>query len=193
MGELESKVSENIWKTFIRKHWTMLGMFITAAVVAVIGAVLVFLWFVGEAQTTNLVPHTLNLWTMEYLISFILNVIFWELLIIGIPVIIFIAMIYFLWWKKIPVEERHEYREKQLFGKKSRRRDSGGAVTFLINIGFIIKIYIDGNWNIPFASWTLDYLIYSYLLVIIWFVIIFGIPLTIGVIWWLHREMKKTT
>ncbi len=94
-------------------------------------------------------------------------------------------------YNRLVEEKRHEYKEKQLFGKKSRRRDSGGAVTFLINIGFIIKVYIDGNWNIPFASWTFDYLVYSYLWVIIWMVIIFGIPLVIGIVWWIHRGMKN--
>ncbi len=193
MVELESKQGEKIWKTFIRKHWNILAVFITAVVVAVIGAVFVFLWFVGDAQATNLVPRNLDLWTMGYLVTFILHILFWEFIFIGCPIVVFAAVIYFLWWKKLPAEERHEYKERHLFGKKSRSRDGGGAITFLINIGFIIKIYIDGNWNVPFASWTFDYLVYSYLWVIIWFVIIFGIPLTIGAIWWLHREMKKTT
>ena len=193
MVELESKQGEKIWKTFIRKHWNILAVIITAVVVAVIGAVFVFLWFVGDAQATSLVPRTLDLWTMGYLVTFVLHILFWEFIFIGIPIIVFVAVIYFFWWKKLPAEERHEYRKRHLFGKKSRSRDGGGAITFLINIGFIIKIYIDGNWNVPFASWTFDYLVYSYLWVIFWFVIIFGIPLTIGAIWWLHHEMKKTT
>jgi hypothetical protein len=193
MVEFESKQSEKIWKTFVRKHWNMLAVFIVATIVAIIGAILVFLWFVADAQITNLVPQTLNLWTMGYLVTFLLHVLFWEIILIGIPVIAFVAAIYFLWWKKLPAEERHEYRRGHLFGKKSRSRESGGTITFLVNIGFIIKIYLDGNWNVPFATWTFNYLVYSYLVVIIWIAVIFGIPMTIGAILWLHREMKKTT
>lgn len=193
MVEFESKKSEKIWKTFVRKHWNMLVLFIVATVVAVISAILVFLWFVADAQVTSLVPRTLNLWTMGHLVTFLLHALFWEIILIGIPVIVFVATIYFLWWKKLSAEERHEYRHGHLFGKKSRSRESGGAITFLVNIGFIIKIYLDGNWNVPFATWTFDYLVYSYLIIIIWIVVIFGIPLTIGAILWLHREMKKTT
>jgi len=193
MIESESKQGEKIWKIFIRKHWNILAMFIAIVIVAVIGAIFVFLWFVGDAQATNLIPQTLDLWTMRYLVTFIFHVLFWEIILIGIPVIVFVAAFYFLWWKKLPSEERHEYRQGHLFGKKSRSRDGGGAITFLINIGFIIKVYIDGNFEVPFSSWTFDYLIYSYLWVILWFVIILGIPLTIGVIWWLHHEFKKTT
>lgn len=191
MTESEFKKDEKIWEIFVRKHWKMLAVFIIAAVIALICAVLVFIWFVGDAQATGLVPQTLNLWTMGYLVTFILHVLLWEIIFIGIPVIVFIALIYFLWWKKLPTEERNEYRKKHLFGKKSRRRDGSGAFTFLVNIGFVIKIYIDGNWNVPFASWTFNYLVYSYLWVIFWMAVIFGIPLTIGLIWWVFSKVKK--
>jgi hypothetical protein len=193
MVEFESEPEEKIWKKFLRKHWIMLIVCIAAAVAVAISAILVFLWYVGDAQATNLVPSTLNLWTMGYLVTFLLYALFWEIILIGIPVIVVIAAIYFLWWKKLPSEERQEYRRRHLFGKKSRSRDGGSAITFLVNIGFIIKVYIDGNWNVPFASWTFDYLVHSYLWVIIWMAVIFGIPLLIGAAWWIHREMKKTS
>jgi hypothetical protein len=190
--EPESQHNEKIWKIFIRKHWGIFVGYIVAALIAIIGAVLVFLWFVGEAQTTNLVPLTLGLWTMGHLVTFLFNVLFWELLLIGVPILVFIIAIYLLWWKKLPAEERAEYHQRHLFGKKSRGRDGGGAITFLINIGFIIKVYIDGNWNVPFATWTFEYLIYSYLLVLLWMALLFGIPLFIGGTVWLYRELKKT-
>jgi hypothetical protein len=193
MIEPDLKQDEKIWKLFVRKHWIMLSVWIVAAALAVIGAILVFLWFVGDAQATNLVPTTLNLWTMGYLVTFFLHVLYWEILLIGIPAIVIIAVIYFFWWKKIPLDERQEYRRGHLFGKQSRRRDGGSAITFLVNIGFIIKVYVDGNWNIPFATWTVNYLVDSYLWVIIWMAVIFGIPLVIGAVWWIHRMMKKDT
>jgi drug/metabolite transporter superfamily protein YnfA len=191
MVERESETDEKIWKIFLRKHWKILVLFVAAAVLAIIGAILVFLWFVGDAQLTGLVPTTLGLWTMGYLVTFLLHLILWEVLFIGIPVIVAIAAIYLLWWKKLPDEERSEYKRKHLFGKRSHGRDQGGAITLLVNIVFIIKVYLDGNWNVPFATWTFDYLVYSYLLAFIWIAIIFGIPLTIGAIWWIHREMHK--
>jgi undecaprenyl pyrophosphate phosphatase UppP len=192
MTELELEQSEKIWKKFIRRQLKMLVLFIIAAIIAAISAVLVILWFVGDAQATGLVPTTLNLWTMGYLVTFLLHLLFWEVLFIGIPVIIAVAAIYILWWKKLPDEERNEYRSGHLFGKRSRSRDGGGAITFLVNIGFIIKVYLDGKWNVPFATWTFDYLVYSYLWVTIWMVIIFGIPIVIGGSLWLRHEMKKT-
>src|SRR5665647_1117394 len=76
------------WKSFIRKHWNMVAVFVVAGILTFIGAIYVFLWFTGDAQTTGLIPSTLGLWTMGNIVSFILHLIFWELIFIGVPAII---------------------------------------------------------------------------------------------------------
>lgn len=182
---------DKIWKKFISKHLQMFVLFIVAAVVAIIGAIYVFLWFVGDAQSTGLVPTALGSWAMGHVISFLLNLIFWEIIIIGIPVIIVIAVIYSLWWKKLPDAERKEYKKKHLFGKKSRTRDGGGIFSFIVFIAFVIKIYLDGNWDYPFANWEFNYLVYSYLTALVWIFIIIGIPMLLGLIWWITSGRKK--
>ena len=182
---------EKIWKIFLRKHWKMLIIFVVGAILASIGAVLVFLWFVGDAQSTGLIPVLLGSWAMGHIIPFLLHLIFWEFIFIGIPVIIAAAVTYFLWWKKLPDKERKEYRDEHLFGKRSRKTDGGGVISFLIFIVFCVKVYLDGNWGVAIATWKFDYLVYSYLWAIIWILIIFGIPMALGGLWWMHHEMKK--
>jgi len=190
MGETESENGyeiPQIWKKFLRKHWNMLVLFVVGAILASTGAVLVFLWFLGDAQLTGLVPTTLDLWTMEYFVTFLLHVIFWEVLFIGVPVIL-AAVAGWLWWKKLPDEEKKEYH---FFGTRSRATSGGGAIELLVFIAFCIKVFTDGNWNVAFATWTFDYLVYSYLSASFWVLIIFGIPIVLGVIWWIRHEMKK--
>ena len=189
--ETDSVNGNKIWKEFLRKHWKMFVLFVVGAILASIGAILVYLWFVGDAQLTGLVPVTLDLWTMGYFVTFLLYLIFWEVLLIGIPVILTIIGLIFLWWKKLPDDEKKEYKNSHLFGKRSHRTEGGEGISFLIFIAFIIKVYMDGNWNVAFATWTLDYLVYSCLWALIWVLIIFGIPMALGGIWWLHHEMKK--
>lgn len=183
--------NEKIWIKFLKRHWQMFVLWIVIAVLAVISAVYVFLWFVGDAQATGLVPETLDLWAMNYVVIFILHVIFWEIIFIVIPVIVVVVLIWQLWWKKLPDEERTEYRRGHLFGKRSSKRDGGGAISFFINIVFIIKVYLDNNWEEPFANWSFNYLVESYLWAIIIVLIIIGIPMAIGAIWWIRHKMKK--
>jgi hypothetical protein len=165
----------------------MFVLFAAAAILASIGAVLVYLWFVGDAQSTGMVPASLGLWTMGHLVTFVLHLIFWEVLFIGIPVII-VAVAGWLWWKKLPARERKEYH---FFGARSRTTGGGGSISLLFWIAFCIKIFLDGNWNVPFSTWTLNYLVYSGLSALIWILVVFGIPIALGIIWWINHEMKK--
>ena len=189
--ETEPENCDKIWKKFLGKHFKMFVLFVVSAILAFMGVIFVFLWFVEDAQLTGLIPEALSLWTMGYFVTFLLHLIFWMILLIGIPTILAVAAIYFLWWKKLPDDERKEYREEHLFGKRSARKDGGEGITFLVNIAFVIKVYLDGNWDVPFATWKFDYLVYSYLTALIWVLLIFGIPIAIGGTWWLLYGMKK--
>jgi len=177
------------WRRFMRKHWKAVGIFVLAGALALAGAVYVFLWFVKNAQSTGLVPATLGLWTMANLVAFILNAIFWELLFIGIPVVVGVGAGW-LWLRRLPAEERRGYHS---FGRRSRATRGSGGLSLLFFVAFAIKVYLDGNWNVPIANFTLDYVVGSMVLILEWVLIIFGIPIAIGVIWWIRHETKKGT
>ena len=187
MAETESENGSEIWKKFLRKHWNMVVLFVVGAILASVGAILVFFWFVGNAQYTGLIPTTLDQWTMGYLVTLLLRVIFWEVLFIGVPVILAAVAIFWLWWKKLPDEEKKEYAP----ARRARSTSEGGGISLLVFIAFCIKVFTDGNWNVAFATWTFDYLVYSWLSALIWVLIIFGIPIVLGIIWWIRHEMKK--
>jgi hypothetical protein len=187
MTEIEQEIDSNDWKEFLKKHWNMLVYWIIAAIFAIIGGIFVYLWFVGEAQSTNMVPMTLGEWTMGHMVTFILHLLFWEIIIIGIPVAI-AAIVGWLWWKKIPEEERKEYH---FFGKRNHAQNGGGGISFLFFIAFCIKVYIDGNWDLAIASWTLNYVVDSMITILVYGAIIFGIPAIIIGLVWLSREIKK--
>jgi hypothetical protein len=185
-GEVGVEKGSN-WKKFVRKHWNIVAIFVVAGILALTGVVYVYLWFVGEAQSTGLVPSTIGLLTMGNIVTSTSHLIFWELLFIGIPAIIG-AVAGWQWWKRLPEEEKKEY---QFFGKRSRTTSGGSGVSLLFFIAFCIKVFIDGKWNVAVASWTLDYVVGSIVTILVWTAIIFGIPAAIGVIWWIHHEIKK--
>lgn len=187
----ESENGNKIWKKFLRKHWKMVVLFIVGAILASIGATLVCLWVVGEVQLAGLIPATLGLWSMGHLVTFLLRLVFWEVLLIGVPVILAAVAIIFLWWKKLPDRERKEYRRGHLFGTRSRTTNGRDVISPLVFIVFCIKVFLDGNWNVAFGTWTFDYVVYSFLWALIWVLIIFGIPMVLGGTWWIRHEMKK--
>ena len=177
------------WRGFMRKHWKAVGAFVAAVALAIAGSVYVLLWFVKNAQSTGLVPSTLAFWTLGNVVTFILNLIFWELLLIGVPAVIG-AILGWLWWRRLPYEEKRGYHS---FGRRGRTTGGSGGVSFLFFIAFCIKVYLDGNWNVPIASFTLDYVVDSMVLILEWVLVIFGIPIAIGLIWWARHEMRKGT
>jgi len=187
IAENELENGHEGWKSFLRKHWKMTAVFIVGAVLALVGSVLVFLWFVDYAQSIGMVPTALGYWTMGHIVTFILHLIFWELLIIGVPAIIG-GVVGWQWWKRLPDEEKIAYH---FSGRGSRTTGGGGGVSVLFFIAFCIKVFIDGNWDVAVASWNLDYVVDSMISILIWVVIIFGIPAAIGVIWWIRYMMKK--
>jgi hypothetical protein len=183
--EIETKKSSN-WPKFLRKHWYIFAAFIVTAILAFSCGVYVFLWFVGNAQSTSLVPSILGQWTMANVVLFTLHAIFWELVLVGIPVAI-VAIIGWQWWKKLPENEKPEYHASR---KGSRSSRAGGAVSPLLFIAFAIKVYLDGNWNVAISTYNLNYVVGSIFAILIWIVAIASIPAIIGLIWWIRHEMN---
>ena len=174
------------WQRFIRKHWAAFAVFVLAAILAFAGAVYVFVWFTGIAQATGtgIVPPTLSDWSMNNVVLFIIHGIFWELVLIGIPVAIG-AIAGWQWWKHIPEAEKQQYH---LSGKRSKSRGAGGAISPLLFIAFALKVYVDGNWNAAVAGFSLDYVVGSMVTILIWIAVIFAIPATIALVWWIRHE-----
>ncbi len=173
------------WKAFTRKHWRAILVFALGAVLAFAGAVYVFLWFVNNAESSGLVPGILGSWTMANLVTFILHTVFWELLLVGIPVAI-AGVAAWQWWKRLPQEE---LRGLHFTGRK--RSTGGGGGSLLFFIVFCIKVYIDGKWNVPIASFTLDYVVGSAIIILELGLIVFGVLAAIGLTWWISRGVKR--
>ena len=158
MAETFESKTEYDWNRFIRKHIAVFAVFVAAAIIA--------------------------MWSMNSLVMFILHAIFWEIMLVGIPVAV-AAIAGWLWWRRLPDYEKPESN------KSSRSRDAGGAVSLLLFIAFAIKVYVDGYWNVAIASFTLDYVVGSMVTILIWIAAIFAIPAIIGLTWWLISGRNK--
>jgi hypothetical protein len=180
------------WMRFLRNHWYILVLFIIGVVSAAVGAVYVFLWYTANAQASSLVPKTLALWTMGNVLTFILNLVFWELVLVGVPVII-VAVVGWMWWRRLPDGKKSEYHISD--SRPRSTSGSSGIFSVLFWIAFSIRVYFEGNWNVPVSTWTLDYFVYTGAWTLIWMLVIFGIPASvIGILWWIsHERTRKRT
>jgi hypothetical protein len=182
MGSDESFMDEEE-KRFLKKHWRMILPMIVLAGVAIIVALFVFTWFVALAQDTSLVPDTLGEWSIGYMITFILHLIFWELILVGSWVLVLVLVFIIRWYMKLPEEERE-------MKPKRGRREEGDAFGFLVGITWLIVVWLDGRWNLAFNSWTFNDWVYSFLAALMWDLIIFGIPIFLAFLWWMNKELK---
>jgi hypothetical protein len=184
MNEREELLNEE-QKRFLKRHWRMTIVFAIIFAVAIAVAILVFLWFIDTAQTTGLLPSVLGEFTVGYFITFILHMIFWELVLVGSWVLVVVAAIYFLWYKQLPEEEQDITREKR------GRREEGDAFGFIVAVFWLIIVWIDGRWNLAFESWTLNDWVYTWIAAFLWVLLIFGIPIAIYFFYWISQEMRR--
>jgi hypothetical protein len=194
--EKTEKLSDERMRKFLRRHWKMTLLMVVGIVGASIGAVFVFLWVVADAQLTGLVPASLGQWTIGYCFAFVFNVLLWELVYVGSWAIPVAVITVFLWYKKLPAEERKEYEgePKKKWPRRGSTAGGEGFFEFLIGVVWLIIMWVDGRWDYAFQAWTFNDWIYSWLTAALWVLV----PLGIGggtafVIWWLSKEMKKET
>lgn len=180
MNTNEEKLDEEK-RRFLLKHWKMTLTMAVIIIGAAIIAILVLLWVVNEAAT--LMPVSLGDWTVGYIVTFILHLIFWELVLVTTWAIPLAAIMYWQ-FSKLP--------DADLWKPQRGRRESGEAIGFLVGIAWLIMLWIDGRWNQTFQVWTFTEWVYSWLIAAGWVLLIFGIPgVIILVLWLINTEMKK--
>lgn len=184
--------AESAWRLFARRHWKAVVAFVAGIVVVAAAAAAVFLWFAGRAQDSGLVPQALGDWSVGYVVTFFLNLLFWELVVVGIPVVVAAVAAYRFWWKGLPAEERAEYRMRRKNRPRSTGAKFGDAICLLTNIFFLLIVYLDGNWNLAFSSWTFDYLVGSYLWALLGVLAAISVPMAIGGLWWLAKNAERS-
>lgn len=173
------------WKEFVRRHWKIVFLMAAGIAAAAVAALFVFLWVVANTQSTGLVPSGLGDWTAGSVLTFILNVILWELLLVASWVIPVAAAAFFLWYRKLPDAERRE-----LEGRPRRGRAAGGSggISFFIGLVWLVIVWTDGRWNLAFKNWTLNMLVYSWIAAGLVVLLIAGIPALIYLAWSLRRN-----
>lgn len=169
----------------LRQHSGAIATFTVAGALACAGAVYVFLWLVRDAQSSAMVPGTLDLWTMGNLVTFILNAAFWELLFVGVPATL-VALAGWMWWRRLPDHEKTTLNPL----RGSRPTHTSAWLPLLLFFALCIKVYLDGNWNVAIGTFTVDYVIGSVFAILEWGLFILAVPSAVALVWWIQKGTK---
>ncbi|NVM55454.1 MAG: hypothetical protein HWN66_17235 [Candidatus Helarchaeota archaeon] len=193
MTETEEEKERNRWKNLFKKHWKMAALFVAGAVIAGIGLVLVFLWFVNRAQVLAIVPSDLASWSMAHILSFFFRMIGWELLIVGLPTGAAAIVVIGVWWSKLSEEEKEELkRDPKKKRKKITGGRSGGGFSFLTFIIFCIIVSVNGAWETAIASWAFNTLVSYWLQAFLWTLLPIGILLALGLVYLIYTLRNES-
>lgn len=183
--ETSERSGGKAWKQFVRRHSKFTLLIVGGIAAAAVAALLVFLWVVADAQATGLVPSGLGEWTVGYVLTFILHVILWELILVASWVIPLALAAFFLWYKKLPDEERRKYEGGP---RRSRSAGENGGFSFFVGLVWFVIVWIDGRWNLAFRDWTFNDLVYSWIAAGLVVLLIVGIPAMIYLVWSFRRN-----
>lgn len=183
-NEENIKEPEQFWKDKIKEHWLAFTLCIIGGICCVIGAVIVLIWFMETTPIGLYGEATFDQWSLNWMVGFIILLVLWELLFVGLPAGLVFGLGGWLWWSRLPLDERQEIKDFNNRGDKKRKhRNISGAFNIFLFISFCIYMIINGSYFAEFGSQPYSYWLYSYLQTIAWLLIIFGIPgAIIGVI-----------
>ena len=159
----------------IRKHWRIFTVAIIGCVAAIAGGLLVLFWFIETSPAGAMGTATIGEWTLAWMWEFVIFLILWELLLVGIPVGVALGLGWHFWWKRLPVEEQMEFSSRW----RGRRTAESGGFGFAMFIAYSIYMYITGDFFTPLGSHPYTYWVYAWFRMLAWVVVVFGIPAAI--------------
>ena len=189
MEEVQKKNDEQFWKEEVKKHWKFLILCVAAIVILFIIAINVLIWHIQTSPIGNYGTATFDQWSLDWIVRFIIVLILWELLFVGLPAALFFGLGGYLWWQRLPADEKKGFKDQEK--RSHNKRNTGGGFGLLLFIAYCIYIAIDGNYYTAFGSQPYSYWLYSYFLMIGWLMIIFGIPMAVAGLLYLRYWLKK--
>jgi hypothetical protein len=187
-------VEFDFWKGMIKKYWYALIIYGIALAGFIAGVILVLIQYTGSPDIAGGGTWTLAQFSLGSALLWIIFLILWEILIVLLPTIAYLAIVTVLFWFVIISEEDKaaiKGRERQEKHKR-KTRGGGGAANFIFFLAFLCVVSIEGQLGTTFGSISYTYYVFAYLRGIMWTCIVLGIPALIAGILYLVFKGRKT-
>jgi len=190
------------WKRLAVRYWWVVLIFALLLVGVIIGLGLTLDLYIRTSTIGGGGTWTFDQFHMIDVILWCIFLILWELLIVGLPTLAvagtFVGIVWFVVLPddvKAEIKERNKKEEEKAKKHRGKKAGGGGGFGFLLFLGVLIKMTIEGTMDTRFGliSDGYRYFIDSYVTVIIWILIIIGIPLAIIAIIWFVRKYGRET
>ncbi|MFX1577150.1 MAG: hypothetical protein ACFFCF_08235 [Promethearchaeota archaeon] len=190
---IEKSSEEKFWRNLARQYWYIAVIFGIILVGAIIGFILTLDWYVKVSAIGGFGTWTFNEFSLGEAVLWCLFFVLWLLLFVGLPTIAAGGLVAAItWFVVLPPEIKAEIKAQPKSVAGTKETGGSGGFSFLLFIGVCLKIWLDGNWFTKFASLPIGYFIYTWLFVLVWALIIFGIPAAIIGLIWFATKYKKT-
>ena len=190
----ENEISDlSFLKIMLKKYWKVLVLIVIGIVIAVIAAIFTLFFIIYNLEIGNFGLADLGLFSVGDLLLWCLWVLVMELLIVLLPTCVYVGLILWIWWRKLPQEEKDEIKRREKKNRKKMQKYGGGAGAFgfFIFIAYLIILHLDGNVFAAFNSLPYVYWIETWFWASLWVFIIIAIPLIFVGLYYLRKKLKN--
>ncbi|MHA2288118.1 MAG: hypothetical protein ACXABG_04960 [Promethearchaeota archaeon] len=182
----EEVSDEQFWKNKMKEYKWIFIVVIIAVAVIIAGVILVLIWYIETSPIGRQGDALIGEWRLDWVVGFMIQIILWELLIVGLPTGLFFGVGGYIVWSRLSDEKKEEFKARDK-KKTHRKRDagSGGGGSLFMFIAYCIYMGLQPSasygsmYNAPFNSQPYSYWIYAGLYTFMWIVIIIGVPVCI--------------
>lgn len=192
MSDDKIEIDSSFWKKYVKKYWMYVPIYIVGAIVAITFSIIVGLWYMNISVIGGLGTWTFDQWSVGYAVIFMLVLMLFELLMVGLPTLGYMGGVTLLLWSRLPDEEKEELKSRRKKNKGAgRKMGGGGGGSFLLLIVSLVIILVEGNWFEPFGNLPYTYFVYVWLLACLWTSLVFGIPIAaMGIAYLVYIVLK---
>jgi hypothetical protein len=189
----EDRPSKVFWRNLLVEYWQFAVIYGVITIGAIIAAILTLFWYVDTSPIGGQGTWTFDQFSMGSGIEWIIFLILWTIVIVGLPVLIIGGIVTGALWYQIFNEDKREAVKSQIKRDEEREKRFGrssegsGIFGFFMFIGVCIYVALDGNWTTEFGNLSFGYFINAWIAVFLWAAVIFGIGAAIFILWFVNK------